>query len=43
MPPSLCVRKLVDLCFGLAEHNHEDVPPEHIYRVSARAAELAPR
>jgi hypothetical protein len=26
-------QELVDLFFGLAEHNHEEVPPEHIYRV----------
>ena len=26
-------QELVDLFFGLAEHNHEDVPPEHVYQV----------
>jgi len=26
-------QELVDLFFSLAEHNHDDIPPEHVYQV----------
>jgi hypothetical protein len=33
MPRGRCARSFVDLVFSLSEHNNEEIPPEHIYRV----------
>jgi len=30
-------QELVDVFFGIAEHNHDEISPEHIYRVSCQS------